>query len=58
MLETSSRVKAKDKEDKDFKNVYASLIHGKPEENYFLHEQLLYHLGKLYIPEKERAHVI
>ena len=25
-------------EDKDFKKVYASLIHGKHEENYFVHE--------------------
>ena len=45
-------------EDKYFKEVYASLIHGKKEENYFVHEQLLYHLGKLCIPGKERVHVI
>ena len=44
--------------DKDFKNVYALLKHGKQEENYQLHEQLLYHLGKICIPEKERVHVI
>ena len=45
-------------EDKDFKNAYASLTHGKQEENYYVHDQLLYHLGKLCIPEKERVHVI
>ena len=45
-------------EDKDFKKVYASLIHGKQEENYYVHNQLLYHLSKLCIPEKERVHVI
>ena len=44
--------------DKDFKNVYASLIHGKQEENYYVHNQLMYHLLKLCIPEKERVHVI
>ena len=42
-------------EDKYFKKVYASLIHGKYEENYYVHNQLLYHLGKLCIPEKESA---
>ena len=45
-------------EAKNFKKVYASLTHSKHEENYFVHDQLLYHLGKLCIPEKERVHVI
>ena len=31
-------------EDKDFKKVYASLIHGKHEENYYVDNQILYHL--------------
>ena len=39
-------------EDKDFKNVYASFIHGKQieEKNYYLHDNLLYCMGKNCIP--------
>ena len=32
-------------EDKYFKKVYASLIHGKQEENYYVHNQILYHIA-------------
>jgi hypothetical protein len=47
-------------EDKDFKEVYANLSHGKRAEelNYHIKDKLLYHLGKLCIPESERVHVI
>jgi hypothetical protein len=47
-------------EDKDFKEVYATLSNGKRAEelNYHIKDKLLYHLGKLCIPESERVHVI
>jgi len=46
--------------DKDFKEVYATLSNGKRAEelNYHIKDKLLYHLGKLCIPESERVHVI
>ena len=47
-------------EDKDFKEVYATLSHGKRAEelNYQTKDKLVYHLGKLCIPKSERVHVI
>jgi hypothetical protein len=47
-------------EDKYFKEVYATLSHGKREEelNYHIKDKLLYHLGKLCILESERVYVI
>ena len=44
----------------DFKEVYESLIHGSQNEelDYHIHEKLLYHLGKICIPQSERVHVI
>ena len=34
------------------------MTHGSKVHNYHLKEKLLYHIGKLYIPTKERIHVI
>ena len=47
-------------QDKYFKEVYATLSHGKIAEelNYHIKDKLLYHLGKLCIAESERVHVI
>jgi hypothetical protein len=47
-------------EEKDFKEVYATLSHGKRTEelNYHIRDKILYHLGKLCIQESERVHVI
>ena len=44
----------------DFKDIYESLTHGTQVEevNFHVHNMLLYHLGKLCIPQTERAHVI
>ena len=46
--------------DEDFKKVYESLIHGSKNEelDYHMHDNLLYHLGKICIPQSERVHVI
>lgn len=46
--------------DVDFKDIYESLTHGTQVEevNFHIHDRLLYHLGKLCIPQKESAHVI
>jgi len=46
--------------DIDFKYVYESLTHGAQVEgvNYHVHDRLLYHIGKLCIPQGERVHVI
>ena len=46
--------------DADFKDIYESLTHGSQVEeiNYHVHDKLLYHLGKLCIPQTERAHVV
>ncbi len=46
--------------DNDFKDVYESLTHGAQVEevNYHVHDRILYHLGKLCIPQVERVHVI
>jgi hypothetical protein len=47
-------------QDKDFKEVYETLSHGKRAEelNYQTKDKLVYHLGKLCIRESERVHVI
>jgi len=47
-------------EDKDFKELYATLSHGKREKelNYHIKDKHLYHLGDLFIPKSERVHVI
>ena len=47
-------------QDVDFKDVYATLIHGKQVEelDYYVKDQLLYHLGKLCIPQTERVNII
>ena len=44
----------------DFQDVYASLIQGKKVEelDYHVHNNFLYHLGKLCIPQGERVNVI
>jgi hypothetical protein len=43
----------------DFKYVYMKhLIHGNQQLYYHVHENLLYHLGKLCIPKDERVNVI
>jgi hypothetical protein len=46
--------------DEDFKEVYESLRHGYQNEelNYHIDDKLLYHLGKICIPQSERVHVI
>jgi hypothetical protein len=47
-------------QDVDFKDVYATLSHGKQVEelDYYVKDQLLYHLGKLCIPQTERVNII
>ena len=42
----------------DFKEIYAKLTHGSQVDSYHLQGKLLYHLGKLCIPTRERVHVI
>ena len=46
--------------DVDIKGIYESLTHGThiEEVNFHIHDRLLYHLGKLCIPQTERAQVI
>ena len=46
--------------DNDFQDVYANLSQGKQVEelDYHVHNKLLYHLGKLCIPQGERVNVI
>ena len=46
--------------DNDFQDVYASLSQGNQVEelDYHLHDNLLYHLGKLCIPKGERVNII
>ena len=46
--------------DEDFKEVYESLRHSyKSEElNYHIIDKLLYHFGKICIPQSERVHVM
>ena len=46
--------------DEDFKEVYVSLRHGYHNEelNYRINEKLLYHLGKICIPQSVKVHVI
>ena len=47
-------------QDVAFKDVYATLSHGKQVEelDYYVKDQLLYHLGKLCIPQTERVTII
>ena len=47
-------------QDIDFKDVYATLSHGKQVEelDYHVKDQLLYHFGKLCIPQTERVKII
>jgi len=47
-------------QDVDFKDVYATLSHGKEVEelDYRVKDQLLYHLGKLCFPQTERVNII
>ena len=47
-------------QDIDFKDVYATLSHGKQVEelDYHVKDQILYHLGKLCIPQIERVKII
>ena len=44
--------------DEDFKYVHDSLNHGNQQSYYYMHENLLYHLGKLCIPIDESVNVI
>jgi hypothetical protein len=44
--------------DDDFKDIYEALTHGNQQSDYYMHENLLYHLGKLCIPRDERVNVI
>ena len=46
--------------DSDFQDVYATLSQGNQVEelNYHTHDNLLYHLGKLCIPQGERVNII
>ena len=44
--------------DDDFKDIYVKLTHGSHVDNYHLQRKLLYRLGKLCIPTRERVHVI
>jgi hypothetical protein len=44
--------------DDDFKDVYDALVHGNKQSDYYMHDNLLYHLGKLCIPRDERVNVI
>ena len=41
-----------------FKELYDSLIHDNQHSYYYMHDNLLYHLGKLCIPRDERVSVI
>ena len=47
-------------QDIDFKDVYATLSHGKQVEelDYHVKDQLLYHFGKLCIPQTERVKIV
>ena len=46
--------------DEEFQELYESLRHGYRNEelNYHIHDKLLYHLGKICIPQSERVYVI
>ena len=46
--------------DSDFKDVYETLCQGNQVEelDYHVHDNLLYHLGKLCIPQGERVNII
>jgi len=46
-------------QDVDFKDVYATLSHGKQVEelDYHVNDQILYHLGKFCIPRIERVNI-
>jgi len=46
--------------DNDFQELYANLSQGKQVEelDYHLHDNLFYHLDRLYIPQGERVNVI
>ena len=46
--------------DEDIKAVYESLMNGTQNEelNYHVNDKLLYHLGKICIPQNDRVHVI
>ena len=46
--------------DNEFQDVYASLSQGNQVEelDYHLHDNLLYHLGKLFLPQGERDNII
>jgi hypothetical protein len=44
--------------DDDFKELYDALTHENQYSNYYMHANLLYHLGKLCIPRDEREIVI
>ena len=44
--------------DDDFKDVYDALTHDNQQLDYYVHETLLYHIGKLCIPRDERVNVI
>jgi hypothetical protein len=43
--------------DDDFKDVYEALIHCNQQLDYYMHDNLLYHLGNLCIPRDERVNV-
>jgi len=47
-------------QDMDFQAIYATLSQGKREEelDYHLKDRLLYHCGKIYIPQTERVKII
>jgi hypothetical protein len=44
--------------DDDFKDVYDALTRGNQQSDYYVHDNLLYHLGKICIPRDERVNVI
>ena len=46
--------------DENFKDIYVALIQGNhmEEKDYYVQNNLLYHLGKLCIPKDEHTHVI
>jgi len=44
--------------DDNFKELYDALTHGNQHSNYYMHDNLLYHLGKLSIPRDERVNII
>ena len=46
--------------DDDFKDMYEALTHGNKNEklDYHVHKNILYYLGKLYIPKDEKENVI